>query len=105
MCCDEKLNHYTLNLESQDSIDQGKSRILNSSSEKYIDIENMFTQGLKLADEVFGDNAFKKNLDIRSPISKPLFEVIVATFANVKNIDIDTIIIHSDKIKMNCILQ
>ncbi|HIF9148561.1 TPA: DUF262 domain-containing protein [Photobacterium damselae] len=95
----KKLNHYTLNLESQDSIDQGKSRILNSSSEKYIDIENMFTQGLKLADEVFGDNAFKKNLDIRSPISKPLFEVIVATFANVKNIDIDTIIIHSDKIK------
>ncbi|UXA00504.1 DUF262 domain-containing protein [Vibrio splendidus] len=79
----EKMNQLDLFLDHIKAIDDGESSISNESSNQYIELDNKFKQGLSLAHEIFEEFAFKKTLDSSrvSPISKPLFEVIVTTFA------------------------
>lgn len=80
----KEVNFLKLNLEHKDAIDEGQAALSPSSSKELIDLEYKFKRGLYLAYEVFGENAFRKSLETQGrngPISKPLFEVIVATFA------------------------
>ncbi|ABU70748.1 MULTISPECIES: DUF262 domain-containing protein [Vibrio] len=78
------LNSYELTLLNESKLEDGLAVISNNSSQEYIDLERCFKRGLNLASQIFGDFAFKKIIgDDKSPISKPLFEVIVSYFAYV----------------------
>lgn len=54
-----------------------------SNSELLDELTRKFKLGLNLSLEVFGRNAFKKNISNKDPISKPLFEALVSIFSNV----------------------
>ncbi|EMJ7188992.1 hypothetical protein V7947_004663, partial [Vibrio vulnificus] len=57
--------------------------------------------GLQLAYEIFGEYAFRKSLDTKrsnSPLSKPLFEIIVATFAYLDKSQIEEVLANSESL-------
>lgn len=79
----KKINKLKLTIDHKEAIDEGSAILSIQSSEEFLELENKFKQGLKLAYEIFDEHSFKKKLENerRGPISKPLFEVIVGTFA------------------------
>lgn len=92
------LNKNELSLLNEAEIDKGLAVQSNNSSQEYIRLEKMFKRGLKIASNVFGDFAFKKVInDNRSPISKPLFEVIVTYFSYINNNQENLLLSHSDE--------
>ena len=99
----DKINKLSLLLDHKEVIDSGSSQLLEQSSEIIFDLEKKFKQGLTLASEVFGDLAFKKTreTDRVTPISKPLFEVIVATFAYIDEEQINELIKNSEQLVHN----
>ena len=73
---DNFLTEGTL-LITQSAIDQEK-------------IKNAFYQSLKIAYEIFGEDAFRRRvnlLDTRKPINKPLFEALSVAFAMLKDVE------------------
>ncbi|MDC5842150.1 DUF262 domain-containing protein [Vibrio europaeus] len=76
------LNKMKLNFDDDTSLDKGKSNIIEGTSSEYIELSRRFTQGVDLAYQVFGEATFRKDIDNKSsPISKQLFELIVAYFS------------------------
>lgn len=56
----------------------------NISSDRELKIKNAFIGGLLISEKIFGNESFIKELNPKksSPISKPLFELIVSVFSN-----------------------
>ncbi|MDH5921825.1 DUF262 domain-containing protein, partial [Vibrio splendidus] len=96
----EQMNKLELFLDHVKAIDVGESSISNESNGKYIELDKKFKQGLMLAHDVFEEFAFKKTFDSSrvSPISKPLFEVIVATFAFLDESQVSELRVNSDEL-------
>ena len=93
------LNKNELSLLNETEIDKGLAVQSNNSSQEYIRLEKMFKRGLRIALNVFGDFAFKKVIDDnRSPISKPLFEVIVTYFSYINNNQENILLNHSNEL-------
>lgn len=59
-----------------------------------------FNQGLLISENIFGNDAFRKeNISYKnSPISKPLFEVCVAVFSNLDNTEINRVMTFKQQI-------
>ncbi|ELD1798669.1 DUF262 domain-containing protein [Vibrio fluvialis] len=97
----KKMNQLYLEIENKEGIDQGKSFISLSSSPEILILEKKFKQGVHLAYEIFGEYAFKKTLDTKrsnSPLSKPLFEIIVATFACLEESQVEEVLANSESL-------
>ncbi|CAK2667834.1 DUF262 domain-containing protein [Vibrio crassostreae] len=96
----EKMNQLSLFLDHEEAIDVGNSSLSNRSSDTILELEKKFKQGLRLAYEIFGELAFKKTIETDRvvPISKPLFEVIVATFAYLDENQINALRVSSDQL-------
>ncbi|GAM70804.1 hypothetical protein JCM19236_2748 [Vibrio sp. JCM 19236] len=96
----EKINQLSLFLDHEEAIDMGDSSLSNRSSDTILEIEKKFKQGLSLAHEIFGELAFKKTIETDRvvPISKPLFEVIVATFAYLNENQINDLRVGSEEL-------
>lgn len=99
----KRINEHKLILDNLDSIDQGQAYILESSDVIFFELEKRFKQGLDLAHQVFDGAAFKKSqgLGKSSPISKPLFEVIVAVFGNLTAAQIALVLENVDEFISN----
>ncbi|CAG9426922.1 TPA: DUF262 domain-containing protein [Providencia alcalifaciens] len=92
------INKHKLFLEDADSIDEGLAVISENSDIIFFKLENKFKQGLRLAHKVFAGAAFRKSSTVgkSAPISKPLFEVIIAIFANLDKNQIEQILLNID---------
>ncbi|WP_140180233.1 DUF262 domain-containing protein [Providencia stuartii] len=92
------INKHKLFLEDADSIDEGLALISKNSDIIFFKLENKFKQGLRLAHKVFDGSAFRKSSTVgkSAPISKPLFEVIVAIFANLDKNQIEQLLLNID---------
>ncbi|MFT6908950.1 MAG: hypothetical protein ACJAS1_005657 [Oleiphilaceae bacterium] len=79
----DSMNAYPLNIENDELLDDGESNLSADKNPFYSQISEKFKLGLVMAENVFGDYAFKKEpkSDRRIPISKPLFELIVTFFS------------------------
>lgn len=79
----ESMNAYALKLYDESKLDEGMSRLSVEDSPFYSLVADKFKNGLKVAENVFGEYAFKKVPDSarKVPISKPLFELIVTYFS------------------------
>ncbi|HEJ9627181.1 TPA: DUF262 domain-containing protein [Proteus mirabilis] len=93
------INKHKLFLENADSIDEGLALISENSDIIFFKLKNKFKQGLRLAHKVFDGSAFRKSSAVgkSAPISKPLFEVIVAIFANLDKNQIEQILLNIDE--------
>lgn len=93
------INKYNLYLENPDGIDDGLAYILKESDYIFFQLEDKFKQGLQLADKIFSGAAFRKSMTIgnSAPISKPLFEIIVAVFANLTKQQINRLLENVDQ--------
>ena len=57
-------------------------------------IKNAFYQSLNIAYEIFGEDAFRRRVnlsDSRKPINKPLFEALSVAFAMLKDIEVNNL--------------
>ncbi|OUR63349.1 hypothetical protein A9Q74_01315 [Colwellia sp. 39_35_sub15_T18] len=74
---------YNLTISDLSQIDNGTTELSPTSSDIFKQLHRKFTFGLNVAHDVFGAYAFKKedSYDKKVPISKPLFELIVACFS------------------------
>lgn len=74
---------YKLTLSDPTKIDSGTTELSLISSDIFKQLHNKFIFGLNVAHDIFGEYAFKKeeSYDKKVPISKPLFELIVACFS------------------------
>ncbi|MCG7546405.1 DUF262 domain-containing protein [Pseudoalteromonas sp. Of7M-16] len=77
-----RINSYQLNVDESKGLDEGSSSLAAGTSTYFYELEKKFTQGLKLAYEIFGTSAFRKSLNSKNaPISKQLFELTVSYFS------------------------
>ncbi|NOI14083.1 DUF262 domain-containing protein [Vibrio hepatarius] len=92
------MNAHALKLENESQLDEGMAQLSTEHSPVYNLIADKFKNGLKIAEQVFGDYAFKKIPDSakKVPISKPLFELIVTYFSELSEEQADQVIAHSD---------
>ncbi|MCX8640199.1 DUF262 domain-containing protein [Gilliamella sp. B3172] len=93
------LNKFTFELSTSLNEDAELPKIV-KSDEIYSILKRRFNQGLLLSQELFGSDAFRKEKSsLRSPpISKPLFEVIVAVFSSLNQDQIELVLQYKDKI-------
>ncbi|EGQ9714898.1 hypothetical protein CGJ93_22355 [Vibrio parahaemolyticus] len=96
----ESMNAHTLKLDDEDLLDEGMSKLSAEYSPVYKLIADKFKNGLKIAEQVFGDYAFKKIPDSakKVPISKPLFELIVTYFSELSEEQAYQVISRSDEL-------
>lgn len=69
-------------------------------------LEKDFTSALKLAQDIFGNDAFRKRTDInegRKPINKAYFEVITVLFSKLIKEEVEALIKNKDLLKSNLI--
>jgi hypothetical protein len=94
------MNEHTLYLDNQEEVDQGKAHLSIDQSSAYHEISNKFIAGLKIAEQVFGEYAFKKvpKAARNIPISKPLFELIITYFSELTANQRIQVIEHSDSL-------
>jgi hypothetical protein len=80
-------NEYKLTLSDPTKIDSGNTELSLISSDIFKQLHSKFTFGLNVAHDIFGEYAFKKeeSYNKKVPISKPLFELIVACFSFLSN--------------------
>jgi len=96
----EDMNAHSLKLEDEDSLDDGSSKLSIEHSPVYGLIANKFKNGLRIAEQVFGDYAFKKTPDAakKIPVSKPLFELIVTYFSELSEEQSKQVVFHRDSL-------
>ncbi|EKT64540.1 DUF262 domain-containing protein [Providencia burhodogranariea] len=95
----KQINKHVIHIKNKDGLDDGKAHISKDSDELFFQLERKFKQGLNFAYKIFEGTAFRKSLIVgkSAPISKPLFEVVVATFANLTEQQMDKISKNIDK--------
>lgn len=93
------LNKYIFNLSTRLDEDSALPNIV-ESDEIYKTLKNKFNQGLLVSEQLFGNEAFRKEnlLSKNSPISKPLFEVYVAVFSSLNENQIERILEFKEEI-------
>ncbi|EKZ9002382.1 GmrSD restriction endonuclease domain-containing protein [Vibrio fluvialis] len=96
----ESLNAHDIKLDDESLLDEGMSKLSAEHSPVYSLIAEKFKNGLKIAEDVFGDYAFKKVPDSakKVPISKPLFELIVTYFAELSEEQAQQVVSRSDEL-------
>ncbi|KQA13013.1 DUF262 domain-containing protein [Vibrio cholerae] len=96
----KEINKYKIKIENAESIDVGLSYLSKNSEPIFFTLEDKFKQGLNLAHKVFNGLAFKKYMEVgrSSPISKPLFEVVVTVFSNLSKEQCEQVKLNSDKL-------
>ncbi|MDR0832917.1 MAG: DUF262 domain-containing protein [Candidatus Symbiothrix sp.] len=101
------LNDYTQYLPGLDDFINSSMEILEKMEKSDIDIiATNFKKSLKLAFNIFGNDAFRKRRDInvgRSPINKAYFEVITTSFAKLNNTEIQLLFENKELLKDNLI--
>ncbi len=75
------LNTKKLSFINKDDIDVGESVINNNSDYLFIKLWEMIKNAFDFSSEIFGEYNFKKEETRNSPISKPLFELIICCFS------------------------
>lgn len=77
------MNDHTLYLDNKEEVDKGGAKLSEEQSPVYHKIASKFISGLIIAEQVFGEYAFKKipQAARKIPISKPLFELIITYFS------------------------
>jgi hypothetical protein len=89
----------------------GLDEFVNSAMETLIEsdkvkLENDFKSALKLAVDVFGNDAFRKRTDTdhgKRPLNKAYFEVITVTFSKLSEIEKEQVLANKDLLKENLI--
>ena len=96
----ESMNVYALKLDDEDLLDEGMSKLPKEQNPVYSLIADKFKNGLHIAEQVFGDYAFKKTPDSakKVPVSKPLFELIVTYFSELSEEQAKQVLFHSDEL-------
>lgn len=92
------MNAHALYLDNEDEVDKGGAHLSEEQSPVYHEIANKFISGLIIAEQVFGEYAFKKipQAARNIPISKPLFELIITYFSELTASQKLRVIEHSD---------
>ncbi len=77
------MNSYELKLDDDNDVDSGGATLSLDKNPIFYQIAGKFLLGLNIAIQVFGEYTFKKipKSDLKIPISKPLFELIVTYFS------------------------
>ena len=91
--------YESYNYNKQDDFLSETMELLNNiSSEQELKIKNVFIDALLISEAVFGNESFIKELNSKksSPISKPLFELIVSVFSNLTEQQKIVLIKHKD---------
>lgn len=96
----EGMNAHDIKLDDESLLDEGMSKLSAEHSPVYSLIADKFKNGLKIAEDVFGDYAFKKVPDSakKVPISKPLFELIVTYFSELSEEQAQQVVSRSDEL-------
>ncbi|BDP33088.1 DUF262 domain-containing protein [Vibrio vulnificus] len=96
----EGMNAHDIKLDDESLLDEGMSKLSAEHSPVYSLIADKFKNGLKIAEDVFGDYAFKKIPDSakKVPISKPLFELIVTYFSELSEEQAQQVVSRSDEL-------
>ncbi|MFZ8766979.1 DUF262 domain-containing protein [Vibrio harveyi] len=96
----ESMNGHVLKLDDEDLLDVGMSKLSKEQNPAYSLIADKFKNGLQIAEQVFGDYAFKKTPDSakKVPVSKPLFELIVTYFSELSEEQAQQVLLHSDEL-------
>lgn len=96
----ESMNDHVLKLDDEDLLDVGMSKLSKEQNPVYSLIADKFKNGLQIAEQVFGDYAFKKTPDSakKVPVSKPLFELIVTYFSELSEEQAQQVLLHSDEL-------
>ncbi|MFZ3504616.1 DUF262 domain-containing protein [Vibrio harveyi] len=96
----ESMNDHALRLDDEDLLDVGMSKLSKEQNPVYSLIADKFKNGLQIAEQVFGDYAFKKTPDSakKVPVSKPLFELIVTYFSELSEEQAQQVLLHSDEL-------
>ena len=96
----ESMNGHVLKLDDEDLLDVGMSKLSKEQNPVYSLIADKFKNGLQIAEQVFGDYAFKKTPDSakKVPVSKPLFELIVTYFSELSEEQAQQVLLHSDEL-------
>lgn len=96
----ESMNDHVLKLDDEDLLDVGMSKLSKEQNPVYSLIADKFKNGLQIAEQVFGDYAFKKtpNSAKKVPVSKPLFELIVTYFSELSEEQAQQVLLHSDEL-------
>lgn len=89
----------------------GLDAFINSTMETLVktnkeSLENDFKSALKLAVDVFGNDAFRKRTDTdhsKRPLNKAYFEVITVTFSKLSEIEKEQVLANKDLLKENLI--
>jgi hypothetical protein len=94
------MNAHTLYLDNKEEVDKGGAHLSEEQSPVYHEIANKFISGLIIAEQVFGEYAFKKipQTSRKIPISKPLFELIITYFSELTANQTLRVIEHSDSL-------
>ncbi|WP_281628994.1 DUF262 domain-containing protein [Vibrio sp. St2] len=96
-CAMKLLNTRKIIFDDNENLDSGNSRIIEGTSESYIELSERFSQGLDLAYRVFGHATFRKDMANRnSPISKQLFELVVCYFSALSDSQIEVLLDNSN---------
>jgi hypothetical protein len=96
----KSMNEYELQLDDDDDVDGGGSKLTLNNNPNYYHIAEKFLLGLEVAQQVFGEYAFKKiaKSEMKIPISKPLFELVITYFSGVTQAQKLQIIEHRDEL-------
>ncbi|WP_241212178.1 DUF262 domain-containing protein [Vibrio scophthalmi] len=96
----ESMNKHKLTLVNENLLDEGNAELPKDLNLAYSVIADKFKNGVAIAEQVFGDYAFKKVPDSarKIPLSKPLFELIVTYFSELTEKQVQQVMIHSDEL-------